>query len=696
MTYKSKTALVAFVLLLLFCTVVFVHEHKVRKSAHAGIETHAAVVANALWNQNPLGAAQYLSLACSSYDYKSIVVMDTRGNIFQKAAGEPPGLMQRFFSNLYLINEVPLSSPIRYNDKVIGTIRAVWYCNTIYFDILLLLVLIMLFMILRLNIKLFKEKQELENHVAYRTKELFDLNENLQNEVEKHQASKAALLESEKRYRSYFEENMAGSYISSPDGRLITCNQEYVRIFGFKNRQEALDTAVADIYQNQHDRERFLADIAEKKRISGYETTFRRMDGKVIHLVENAAAVFDEHGNLDHIRGFLLDVTEKRALEAQLVQTRKMESIGRLAGGVAHDFNNMLNVILGHTELALDAVDPSSKLHHNLKQILKAASRSADITRQLLAFARRQTVAPKALDLNETVGGMLKMLRRLIGEDIELEWEPAKNLWQVKIDPSQVDQILANLCVNARDAIDGIGKITIRTGMKTFHTADCYDDPELVPGDFVLLSISDTGGGMDTEIMDNLFEPFFTTKDVGKGTGLGLSTVYGIVKQNKGAIKVFTERGLGTTFNIYLPRHVGKTGQDPAGAASADIPSGQGQTIMLVEDETAILEMLSTMLRRLDYTLLKASTPLEALGLAQSHAGPVHLLITDVVMPEMNGRDLALRLTEIYPDLRCLFMSGYTANVIAHQGVLDEGVHFLQKPFSMKDIATKVNQVLSQ
>jgi two-component system, cell cycle sensor histidine kinase and response regulator CckA len=695
LSHKKTTILAAVILLALFCAVVLVHDHHARKKAHARIASHADIVANALWNHNQEGAEQYLSLACRSHNYASIVVRDIRGKIFQHSFGEAPTPLDRFFTALNLMPQVTLSSPVRYDDKVIGTIEAEWNCDTIYFDIIFLVVLVMVFAIFQLYRGLVREKKVLEDRVAKRTRELSALNTNLQQAINKHKKSKQALERSEERYRAYFEENIAGAYISSPAGRLITCNQEYLRIFGFEDKRQALETNITDIYASGADREKFLDILGAEKQVAGHETTFRRIDGTLIHLIENAAAVFDENGNLDHIRGFLLDITEKRFLESQLIQTQKMESIGRLAGGVAHDFNNMLNVILGHTDLALDKVDPSDSLHNNLQQIRKAADHSAEITKKLLGFARKQTISPKSLDLNETVEGMFKMLRRLIGEDIDLLWRPAGKLWPVKIDPSQVDQILANLCVNARDAIPDRGRITIETGMKTFDASYCAHHPGFVPGDFVLLAVSDNGCGMNQETQDNMFEPFFTTKGVGKGTGLGLSTVYGIVKQNNGFINVYTEQGTGTTFHIYLPRHGDETAHIPT-ESSAQMPTGNGETILIVEDEDAILELLQAMLLQLGYAVLAESSPRKALELARAHDGRIHLLVTDVVMPEMNGRELAGQMTALYPDIRLLFMSGYTANVIAHQGVLEKGVQFIQKPFSMQQIAVKVDTALNE
>ena len=384
---------------------------------------------------------------------------------------------------------------------------------------------------------------------------------------------------------------------------------------------------------------------------------------------------------------------EKAALERLLQQAQKMESVGRLAGGVAHDFNNMLGVIIGHTELAMERVDASQPLHADLMEIHKAARRSAELTRQLLAFARKQTVAPKVLDLNDTVAGMLSMLQRLIGENIQLDWRPGASLWPVRVDPSQIDQILANLCVNARDAIVDVGAITIETGRCILDEEYCTTHPGVTPGDYVRLTVSDNGRGMDKETLAQIFEPFFTTKGVGKGTGLGLATVYGAVKQNNGAINVYSEPGQGTTFTLYLPRHAGKS--EGALAEGVAGPALQGQeTILLVEDEPAILQMTTRMLAGLGYTVQAANTPGEAIRLAREHAGEIHLLMTDVVMPEMNGRDLAKNLLSLYPRLKRLFMSGYTADIIAHRGVLDEGVYFIQKPFSVNDLAAKVREVL--
>jgi two-component system cell cycle sensor histidine kinase/response regulator CckA len=396
------------------------------------------------------------------------------------------------------------------------------------------------------------------------------------------------------------------------------------------------------------------------------------------------------------------DVTVIKAMEQehkrigeQLKQAQKMESVGRLAGGVAHDFNNMLGAILGYTELGMMGVSPTDPIHATLKDIQKAAQRSADLTRQLLAFARKQTVTPQVLDLNETVEGMLNMLRQLIGENIDLAWLPGKNLGPVRMDPSQIEQLLANLCVNARDAIRDTGNIAVRTGAATLDETYCAAHVGSVPGEYVLLTVSDNGCGMDAETLAHLFEPFFTTKAVGKGTGLGLATVYGMVKQNNGFIDVTSQPDQGTTFTIYLPLFAAEPGRKVKADAVQAATRGH-ETILLVEDEPMILDIAVKILERQGYTVMAAATPGEAIRLALEHAGEIHLLMTDVVMPEMNGRALAKNLLSLYPDIKRLFMSGYTADVIAHHGVLDEGVQFIQKPFSVQTLAVKVREVLDE
>ena len=501
-----------------------------------------------------------------------------------------------------------------------------------------------------------------------------------------------ALRESEQKYRLLFEmESDALFLIDNETGNILDVNAAAVSLYGY-SREELLRMRNVDL----------SAEPAATRRATLKGPTYipvryhHKKDGTVFP-VEITATMLTQNGRPMHIPA-IRDITERKQaeeerekLQNQLLQSQKMESVGRLAGGVAHDFNNMLGVILGHAEMALERLDPPARLQICLEEIRKAAERSANLTRQLLAFARKQTIAPRLLDLNKTVDGMLLMLRRLIGEEIELVWKPAPTGCQVKVDPSQVDQILVNLCVNARDAIDGTGTITLATERVVLESADCFGHEGFMPGDFVLLTVSDDGDGIAPEVLAHIFEPFFTTKGV--GTGLGLATVYGIVKQNQGFIGVTSELDRGTLFKIYLPWQQGQVEMVEPPRVLKPVRQGQ-ETVLLVEDEPAILEMTKTLLEYLGYTVLPASKPDEAIRLARQYRGQIHLLMTDVVMPEMNGQNLARHLLTLDPNLKCLFMSGYTDDVIAHHGFLNEGVHFIQKPFSKEELAGHLREVL--
>lgn len=508
-------------------------------------------------------------------------------------------------------------------------------------------------------------------------------------------ANKAVLMESESKFRSYIENSPEGIFIADENGRYIEVNPSASLITGY-SEVELLAMSILDIVSPE------LVELNLQKFNQLKESGQLKFELEFVHKAGRKGWLLLSAVKLSETRymGFATDITEakkaeqeKAVLEAQLQQAQKMESVGRLAGGVAHDFNNMLGVIMGHAEMVLYKSNPSQPLYSNLLEIRKAAERSADLTRQLLSFARKQTVAPKILDLNETVESMFNMLQRLIGEDVCLNWKPEENLWKVSIDPSQIDQILANLCVNARDSIDNFGNITIETKMITACTnLSCYH-ADFEPGEYVCLSVSDDGCGMDKETQLRIFEPFFTTKAVGEGTGLGLATVYGAVKQNNGYINVYSEPGIGSRFSIYLPRYVQTVERVHEVTGPEQVLTGE-ETVLLVEDELAILKMAAKMLEMKGYTVLQASTPEEALKLAAENCGVIRLLITDVVMPEINGRDLAKQLLDLYPQFKALFMSGYTADVIAKQGVLDYGVSYIQKPFSLDELSVKVREVL--
>jgi two-component system, cell cycle sensor histidine kinase and response regulator CckA len=513
-----------------------------------------------------------------------------------------------------------------------------------------------------------------------------------------------AAQESEEKYRALFNQSVSGIFLHDLEGRILDVNETACLQSGY-TREELLRLTVFDLHpkgvgRSTMPREEILRVWSgwQPEQRSTVEAEHQSKDGTVVPVEISTGVV--RYGERRLMLALVQDISErKRAaaeqqeLQTRLAQAQKMEAVGRLAGGVAHDFNNMLGVIIGHAELAMRQIDPNHPLYTDLVEIHHAAQRSADLTRQLLAFARKQLITPVVLQLNDTIEPMLKMLRRLIGEDIQLDWRPGAALWPVKIDPGQFSQILINLCLNARDAIVGAGAISIETQNVVRDTAYSVDKGWFVPGEYVQLAVSDTGCGMDQEVQANLFEPYFTTKLEGQSGGLGLATVYGAVKQNKGFVHIYSEPGQGTTVKIYLPRAVGQVvAIEPARPGV----SGGQETVLVVEDEPAILRLATAVLERLGYTVLTANHPGEALARATQHAGTIDLLVTDVVMPEMNGRELAARVMANHPRLKCLFMSGYTANVIARQGVLDEGVWFLQKPFSIDQLARKVREVLEE
>lgn len=414
-------------------------------------------------------------------------------------------------------------------------------------------------------------------------------------------------------------------------------------------------------------------------------------DGEIKTCISRGQAIEDKNGTVVKLVGSFEDVTEKEEMQKRLRQSQKLEAIGTLAGGIAHDFNNMLSVILGYTEISLGIVDPNGKLYRNLSEIQKAAQRSAKLTSQLLAFARKQRSAPAAINLNEVIEDILTMLQRLIGENIRLEWFPADDLWTVFLDISHVDQIMANICVNARDAIQGQGCITVRTRNETLRAGTMFGEETFIPGDYVLIIIQDDGCGMDEGVMQNIFDPFFTTKGVGEGTGLGLSTVFGLVKQNRGYVQVESEVDRGTSFTLYFPRYGHAVPAEVAVQAARNQPASG--SILLIEDEPLVIDIATQMLQELGYQVHAYTRANEAIEFARN-AHSIDLLVTDVIMPEMNGNDIADAIRSTHPDVPVLFMSGYPADVILKDSTLPDGVHFLQKPFDQKSMSERVREVL--
>jgi two-component system, cell cycle sensor histidine kinase and response regulator CckA len=515
----------------------------------------------------------------------------------------------------------------------------------------------------------------------------------VERDVTERRRSDEELRQSEERYRHLFEAlNDAAVVADAETGCILDANHQAESLLG-RPRHDIIGVHLTDLHpraQAEKYREIFRAH-AQTGKGTDFEAEMARPDGRLVPVTISTTGLM--LGDRLVVLGLLRDLTEQRKLQAQIQQSHKMESIGRLAGGVAHDFNNMLSVILGNAEAALEKMGLNSATQFELEEIRKAALRSADLTQQLLAFARQQTVVPKVIDLNDVLTDISKMLRRLIGENIDLVLTRGGGLWPIRIDPGQVDQIMANLCVNARDAIAGVGSVTVETGNAALDDAYCAAHVGSVPGDYVRLTVSDSGCGMSPEVIEHIFEPFFTTKAPSRGTGLGLSTVYGIVKQNGGLVEVLSEVGKGTTFTIYLPR-VADLGVTPRVQAPVEIREGQGETVLIVEDEVAILDLASRMLRQSGYSVLTARTAREAMDIVRGRSS-IDLLLVDMIMPEITGADLAARITALRPQVRCLFMSGY-APASAQGIVMRESAPFLPKPFSRNDLKAAVRDALDQ
>lgn len=514
------------------------------------------------------------------------------------------------------------------------------------------------------------------------------------------QAEKA-LLESERRIRELAENMPVMINALTQDSIFTFWNKTCEDITGY-SKEEIIGNphAMELLYPDEAYRQDLKTEWDNSKSVyTNKEIALTAKDGGIHHIVWT---------NLSHELTFTgsdiwaigIDITErkqaeleKETLQEQLYHVQKIESIGQLAGGVAHYYNNMLCAIQGYSEMALSKLSPNDSLRHSIESIITAARYSANITNQLLAYARKQTIQPRELDLNHSVSESLELLDHLTSESVTLKWHPCEQLWTIYSDPAQINQILVNLVVNARDAISNDGIITIETNNIVVDQAYCVHQPNFSPGEYVLLTVSDNGCGMDQQTLERIFEPFFTTKNIGEGTGLGLASVYGIVLQNKGYIHAYSELGIGTTFKIYLPRYIKKI--DPIGDNRVDESPPEGcKTILLVEDEPMVLDIIKAMLNRLGYTVLVADSPSEAITIAETYKDEIHLFMTDVIMPEMDGRKLAQKIVDILPGVKCLFTSGYTADVISDLGVLNPGVHFISKPLSMKDLAVKVRNAL--
>ena len=512
-------------------------------------------------------------------------------------------------------------------------------------------------------------------------------------DITERKRTEEALKKSEKKYRTLFEDYRDAIYIVTRDGEFVDVNQAMVELFGYK-KEEMMGINMIELYRNPDEGPRILGELEKKGSLKDYEIKFKKKEGKEIDCLITVTAKKGDDGSIIGYQGMIRDITKQKKLEAQFLQAQKMEAIGRLAGGIAHDFNNLLTAIIGNAELSLAQLGKDSSLREMIVEINNAGQRAASLTRQLLAFSRKQVIQPKVLNLNEILEDMEKMLRRMIGEDVELKTVLEPNLWRVEADPGQMEQVIMNLAVNARDAMSQGGRLTLETANVNLDD-DYFRDRGVAedPDPYVMLAVSDSGIGMDEEIRSHLFEPFFTTKEKGKGTGLGLSTVYGIVKQSGGYIWPYSEPGQGTTFKVYFPSVAGEISLVQKKKISSINLKGS-ETILVVEDNKPVLKMTRKILKTYGYNVLAAQDGDEAVSVSEQYEQPIHLMLTDVIMPKMSGCEVAKQMEHVRPGMKVLYMSGYTDNAVVHHGILEKDRLYIQKPFTLEDLVFKVREVL--
>ncbi|MBF0111219.1 MAG: PAS domain S-box protein, partial [Desulfamplus sp.] len=712
--------------IILFCLFIFFYERYEHNKAYFRIKEHAIVISNALWNLNPEGSEEYLSLACKSHKYKNIVVFDTKGNIFQSAEGQTNGWGYRLFTFLCLMPELTLKSDILYDKTKIGHIEAIWVCDVIYVELHVMLAIILTYFICYLNIRLIRSKSLLEKRVAERTKELSIVNLSLQKELEEHHKAREALKKSEEQYRILIENMPDVLYRTNIEGIILFISRSSEEITGY-TVDELMGSRISDLfYQESNDREKFLSMLEQKGYVNNYEEELRRKDGTVWWASTNAHFFKDEDGNIAGIEGVFRDVTRRKMLENELRQAQKMESIGRLTGGIAHDFNNILNIMLGNAELATYEIPEGSSAYSKIEAIKIAGDKASKIVRQLLSFSRKTETGLEPINIVNTIKDSIQLLRATIPSTIEIRQiiEPDINA-TVLGHQTQIHQIIINLCINASQSMEEMGgvieidvqkvpssfleKITHPLGidMADFDEELSRFSPNYniktelhveapTSKEYVKITVTDTGHGIPPEIIDKIFDPYFTTKPVDKGTGMGLSVVHGIVKNYNGLITVKSRPQYGTTFTILLPLVDQPSADIIKESETESRYNGTAERILLVDDDELIVEMTSEMLDRLGYRVESKFDPNEALKLFEANPEAFDLIITDMTMPQMTGAKLAEKISQIRADVPIILCSGYSS-LINEDKAIEAGISaYMMKPVSMQDLGETIRRVLSK
>jgi len=706
--YKKYTALISIILVSVFSIFVFVYERYAYHEAQDNIEQHARVIANSLWNFNPLVASEYLSIACKLNNYQSVVVVNNKGGIFHKSVGEPPNMLEKLFILLHIIPSVQLTTGIVYNGKLIGAIDAIWKCNTIYKELLVLFIIILFFLILQLYVGLLSSNQVLEERVLKRTTELSILNDSLQLEIIDHQQAKKALSQSEERYRLIAENATDVIWITDMNFKFTYLSPSIYPLRGYTveeaMKQTFEEVALPESFENVrslYNETLKLIESGDEEGLNPVEFEIQQFckDGSVIWTSNNTRIITNSHNQPVSILGITHDITgrkkaeeEKIRLETQLQQAQKIESIGTLAGGIAHDFNNILFPVLGHTEMLLHDIPDDNPIHKDLKKIYAGANRAKELVKQILTFSRQEPSELKLIKIQPLIKEVLKLLRATIPTTIGIKQDISSDCGIIKADSTQIHQIVMNLATNAYHAMEESGgELQITLKEVNFKEHDLIN-PDMTPGKFACLTIADTGVGIEQELIDKIFDPFFTTKETGKGTGMGLSVVHGIVKSMHGAIQVYSKPDKGTEFHVYLPLVEGLKEQK----ATDTIALNQAGTehILLVDDEEAILTMEKQMLERLGYSVTSCSNSIEALEAFRVNPNKFDMVITDMAMANMSGDMLSAELNIIRPDIPVLLCTGFS-ETMPEEKAESLGINgFLLKPIVMNDLSHKIREVL--
>ncbi|MBF0228665.1 MAG: PAS domain S-box protein [Desulfamplus sp.] len=686
--YKTLTLATAIVFLFSFCLFVYFYEKYEYKKARYRIEQHAVVISNSLWNLNPEGSKEYLSLACKSHNYKIITVIDSKGNLFESAEGYVKGWGERFLTFIHLMPKIKLEADVSYNDKKIGVIKAIWKCDTIYLELNILLAMILIYAICYLNIRLISANSLLDNRVKERTMELSIVNASLQVELEEHHKAREALKKSEEQYRVLIENIPDALYRTDVEGKILFMSRSSKSISGYAVK-EVIGKKITDLfYINPYERNDFISMIEQNGYVNNYEEKLKRKDGTIWWASTNAHFFKDENGNVLGIEGVFRDVTEKKMLESQLRQAQKMESIGTLTGGIAHDFNNILNIMLGNAELAMEDIEKYTPAYHKIEAIKAAGQKASSIVKQLLSFSRKTEMELKPINITPIVRESIQLLRATIPSNIEINGNIQPDINDTILGNStQIHQIIINLCVNASHAMEKMeeGKIDISV-----------ENIVVDKSENLKITVTDSGIGIAPEIIDKIFDPYFTTKPVDKGTGMGLAVVHGIVKNHNGVIKAHSKPSNGTTFTILFPLHGQKsTVDDNTEALQENLYHGT-ERILLVDDDEFIVDMTNEMLERLGYKVESKGDPEEALELFMANPSAFDLIITDMTMPNMTGAKLAQKVKQIRADIPIIVSSGYTSELNEEKARETGIAAYLMKPVSMQELGQTIRDVLDK